>query len=215
MDNTVGRLQSLFPSHQLNVIIGSLLGDANLECRSKGIRFPITARFRVHHGEKQKEYVWWKYKILENFVSKEPREISWDNPKRNLHEKSLYFHTKSSKEFGILHGLFYKDGVKILPTEIFDFLSPQVLAVWFMDDGSNNKNNITINTHGFTKDEQEVIIEFFKKEYSINSSLIKDRDKWKISIGVHDKSSFLSIIKPFIIPSMIYKVDNPRNDLSL
>ena len=57
MDNIVGRLQSTFPSHQLDVIIGSLLGDARLECRSKGIRVGLTARFRVHHGEKQKEYV--------------------------------------------------------------------------------------------------------------------------------------------------------------
>ncbi len=39
----MGRLQSLFPSHQLDVVIGSLLGDACLECRSVGIRHPVTA----------------------------------------------------------------------------------------------------------------------------------------------------------------------------
>lgn len=56
MDDIVGRLQSSFPSRQLDVIIGSLLGDARLECRSKGIRaLDVTARFRVHHGEKQED----------------------------------------------------------------------------------------------------------------------------------------------------------------
>jgi len=70
MGNTVGRLQSLFSSHQFDVIIGSLLGDARLECRSIGKRSPIAARFRVHQGEKQKEYVFWKYEILQNLVSK-------------------------------------------------------------------------------------------------------------------------------------------------
>ena len=72
MDDTVGRLQSLFPSHQFDVIIGSLLGDARLECRSVGLRNPITARLRVHHGEKQKEYVFWKYEVLKDLVLKEP-----------------------------------------------------------------------------------------------------------------------------------------------
>ena len=39
LGNIVGRLQSAFPSHQLDVIIGSLLGDARLECRSNVVPF--------------------------------------------------------------------------------------------------------------------------------------------------------------------------------
>lgn len=64
----MGRLQSLFPTHQFDVIIGSLLGDARLECRSIGLRSPVTARLRVHHGEKQKDYVFWKYEVLKSLV---------------------------------------------------------------------------------------------------------------------------------------------------
>src|SRR3989344_6981143 len=101
MDNIVGRLRSAFPSHQLDVIIGSLLGDARLECRSKGIRASYTARFRVHHGEKQKNYVFWKYQILKNLVSREPQEIKWRNEKRDLNEISWFFHTKTLKGFGL------------------------------------------------------------------------------------------------------------------
>ena len=102
----MGRLQSAFPAHQLDVIVGSLLGDARLECRSKGIRASYTARFRVHHGYKQKEYVWWKYEILKNLVSSKPRKITWINRKRGLTEISWYFHTKSLKNFGIIHERF-------------------------------------------------------------------------------------------------------------
>lgn len=150
MDNIVGRLQSAFPSHQLDVIIGSLLGDARLECRSKGIRGSVSARFRVHHGDKQKEYVWWKYIILKDLVSQEPRKITWLNDKRNLKETSWYFHTKSLKNFGIIHEIFYKNGMKVFPEEIFPIFSDQMLAVWYMDDGSNNHGNVTLNTHSFS-----------------------------------------------------------------
>jgi hypothetical protein len=213
MDNIVGRLQSLFPSHQFGVIIGSLLGDARLECRSAGLRNPVTARLRVHHGEKQKEYVFWKYKVLKNLVLKAPRKILWDNPKRNLHEISWYFHSRSLKEFGILYKYFYRENIKILPEGIFDLLTPQMLAVWFMDDGSNNKTGFTLNTHGFSREEELQIIEFLRKSYNIFATMVRDRTKFKIAIGANECSKLKTIIQPFIIPSMTYKIVNPRNDL--
>ena len=213
MGNIVGRLQSLFPPHQLDVIIGSLLGDARLECRSAGIRYSVTARLRMHHGEKQKGYVFWKYKILKNLVLQVPQESIWDNPKRNLHEVSWYFHTRSFDEFGILYHYFYKNGAKILPESIFDLLTPQALAVWFMDDGSNMGSSLTMNTHGFSYEEQVCIVNFFKNRYAITATLVKDRTKFKIAIGKNDRATFLNIVQPFIIPSMIYKIENPRNDL--
>lgn len=213
MGNIVGRLQSLFPAHQLDVIIGSLLGDACLECRSVGARSPITARFRVHHGEKQKNYVWWKYEILKDLVLREPCEISWTNPKRMLHEVSLYFHTKSLRNFGILYHYFYPQKVKILPAHIFDLLTPKMLAVWFMDDGSYNGNNITLNTQSLPKNEQLRIVDYLRDKLSIYSTVVKEYQNWKVYIGSRDFRNFLSIIEPHIIPSMAYKIGNPRNDL--
>ena len=133
MDDIVGRLQSAFPSHQLDVIIGSLLGDARLECRSQGIRASYTARFRVHHGEKQKDYVYWKYHMLKDLVSREPYKIKWRNEKRNLNEVSWFFHTKTLKNFGIIHEIFYKNGRKIFPKEILPIFTDVMLAVWFKD----------------------------------------------------------------------------------
>ena len=214
LGNIVGRLQSAFPSHQLDVIIGSLLGDARLECRSKGIRTSYTARFRVHHGDKQKEYVWWKYEILKDLVSRKPREITWINKKRNLKEISWYFHTRSLKNLGIIHEVFYKNGMKKFPTDIFQIFSDRMLAIWFMDDGSNNGRDITLNTHSFSLENQKVIIGFLKEKYQINPTIVKDRNQWKISIGSHDYNRFLSIVSPFIPKVMNYKIANPRIDLS-
>lgn len=213
MDDTVGRLQSLFPPHQLDVIIGSLLGDARLECRSIGKRNPVTARLRVHQGEKQKEYVFWKYNILKDLVLREPQKSSWDNPKRNLHEVSWYFHTKSLQKFGMLHRYFYRNSMKILPENIFDMLTPQMIAVWFMDDGSNVGESFTLSTHSFLLEEQMRIINYLKRHYSISATSVKDRTKFKIGIGRNDYARFVDIVRPFIIPSMIYKIVNPRNDL--
>lgn len=213
MDNIVGRLQSAFSAHQIDVLVGSLLGDAHLECRSIGIRSPVTARFRVHHGLKQKEYVLWKYNVLREIVNREPSEISWENSKRGLREISWYFHTKSLKELGLLYHYFYKNGTKILPHDIFSFLNPRMIAIWFMDDGSNTKESFTLSTHSFSKVDHEQIVEFLRKSFKINATIVKDRTKLKISIGRYDFQKFIAIVEPHIIPSMIYKIANPRNDL--
>jgi hypothetical protein len=202
MDNIVGRLQSAFPSHQLDVIIGSLLGDARLECRSKLIRAGYTARFRVHHGYKQKEYVWWKYQQLKDLVSCKPKEILCLNKKRNLDEVSWYFHTKSLKNFGIIHEIFYKNGVKKFPTEILPIFSDKMLTVWYMDDGSNNHGNISLSTHSFSLKDQRIIIDFLKEKYQINPTIVEDRHQWKISIGRFDYDKFISIVAPFIPKGM-------------
>lgn len=214
MGDTVGRLRSLFPPQQLDVVIGSLLGDARLECRSKGIRAAITARFRVHHGDKQKEYVFWKYRILKDFVLRGPRNISWANEKRNLKEVSWYFHTKSSEQFGFLHQIFYRNGIKILPQEIFPVFTDRMLAIWFMDDGSNNGRNLTLNTHALALEDQHRIAEFFRARYGIHPTIVKDRTQWKIAIGRNDYQTFLSIMEPFVPQIMSYKIARPRNDLS-
>src|SRR3989344_1726418 len=91
MDDIVGRLQSAFPSHQLDVIIGSLLGDARLECRSKGIRASYTARLRVHHGEKQKDYVNWKYQTLKDLelYTKSSTKVVRKSSQKRFYQSSL------------------------------------------------------------------------------------------------------------------------------
>ena len=214
MNNTVGRLRSLFPSHQFDVIVGSLLGDARLECRSVGVRSPITARFRAHHGFKQKEYVFWKYEILKNLVLKEPREISWNNPKRDLHEVSWYFHTKSLQELGTLYHYFYKNRIKILPESIFEILNPQMIAIWFMDDGSwksNRHNTFIIHTLGFTKKDLTLVQDSFRKLFNIETALHRQKEKyWRLYIKSSSAKEFEKLIQPHtsLIFSMKKKMGN-------
>lgn len=216
MDNTVGRLQKLLPSHQFGVTIGSLLGDACLECRSVGKRYPVSARLRIHQSEKQKEYVFWKYDQLKDIVFKEPRRIlvSHDSM-RNKDHYSWYFHTKTLEDLGELYHYFYLDKVKILPEDVLQLLTPRALAVWFMDDGSNTNESYTISTHNFSIKDQERIVEFLKKRFNIAATITKDRSKFKLGIGRHEYKKLNSVIEPYIIPSMIYKICNPRNDLSV
>jgi len=211
----VGRLQSLFPNDQFQLIIGSLMGDARLECRSKNIRAEYTARLRIHQSDKQKDYVFWKYKNLKNLVLTGPRftKVGHDK-KRNKDHYSWYFHTQSNETLGLLHKLFYRNRTKIVPRDLIGILNSLGLAVWYMDDGSNNRSNITFNTHCFSIEEQLMIQELFSKKFGIATTIVKDRTKSKIAIGRHECSKFMNIVQSHIIPSMSYKIFSPRNDFS-
>lgn len=214
MDNTVGRLQSLFSLHQLDVIIGSLLGDARLECRSEGKRYPVSARLRIHQGEKQKEYVFWKYEQLKNLVLKGPRRIKAGyDIRRKIDWYSWYLHTKTLEEFGPFYHYFYHGGGKVLPDEIEKLLTPRAIAVWFIDDGSNTGESYTISTHCFSMHDQVRIAGILKEKFGIAATILKDRTKLKIRIGRHEYQKFNQIVESHIIPSMNYKICNPRNDL--
>ena len=79
MGNIVGR-QNNISKLQKQIIVGCLLGDGRLECRSKNGSF----RLRIHHGRKQKDYLFWKYRILKNIVSCGPKEIIWQDKKRDI-----------------------------------------------------------------------------------------------------------------------------------
>jgi len=216
MGNIVGRLQSLFSPEQIDVVIGSLLGDARLECRSVGIRYPITARLRIHQSDKQKEYVFWKYEFLKDFVREGPKRVkTWHDPKRAKDHYSWYFHTKSLEELGLLHKYFYQNGIKIFPKDISEFITPRMLAVWFMDDGANTSRSFTLNTHCFSSEEQRCIVKLLKDRFFVETTIVKDRSKLKIRIGRSDYEKFTGIVQPFIISSMTYKIVNPRNDLAL
>ena len=83
-----------------------------------------------------------------------------------------------------------------------------------MDDGSNIGEGFTLSTHGFSCEEQVRITGYFIHRYDIHATVVKDRTKFKIGIGRNDRSRFIDIVRPYIIPSMIYKIDNPRNDLT-
>lgn len=79
-----------------------------------------------------------------------------------------------------------------------------------MDDGSlTNKTSCNLATCSFTIEEHEFLInglkEFFDLEVKI-SRVSNGKEKYPILVFDRENSKkFLKLVKPFIIPSMMYK----------
>jgi LAGLIDADG DNA endonuclease family len=72
-----------------------------------------------------------------------------------------------------------------------------------MDDGSWCGKGYHLNTNGFKLDQVLFLAKIIASKYNLNCSL---HSRNRIYIWASSVPSFISIIKPHIVPSMLYKI---------
>ena len=187
--------------HQREIVIGSVLGDGCLPPNWSKTNYCL----KITRSEKQKEYIDWQYENLKPFVLTAPR----------LYEPTHAYtmRTISHKEITKLHSIFYKNGKKIMPSEMIKYIKlPLVLAVWFMDDGNavirkNKLEGYHLNTQSFSLEENKEIVALFEKIHSIRSNIERNNGYYRIAIWQKwSREKFRNLIEEFIITSMRYKL---------
>lgn len=191
MDNTVGSLTQL----QRSIIIGTILGDGYVRIVSG----KKNALLEINHSFSQKEYVDWKYEMLESLCKSGPVAR-----KGNGTRIAYRFNTRQNPEMTELHMSFYGERRKSIPSNLR--LDPIMLAVWFMDDGSKcSEDNVYLNTQQFAMSDQKRCQELLL-EMGIETTLNRDKEYWRVRIRKSSLPLFWETISPYIIPSMSYKL---------
>jgi len=197
---------------QKEILYGSLMGDA----KRQHTKWNSSAGFV--QSDKQKDYLMWKFLEFANIVSENALRYSEDIDKRSGNLiKSYRFYTMANTDVEEIINKFYVDGKKIVTQEILDNLTPLSMAVWHMDDGYANFYgekktrtgwNITpevkLCTDSFSPEENQLICDWLKERYDIDAHVRAKRNRVIIkSTSVYD---FFALIRPHIIPSMLYKI---------
>lgn len=187
-----------FNDIQKSLLIGSILGDGNLEPNWSKTNY----RLKISHSIKQAQYVNWKYEILNNWVLTKPNIDKCNH--------ALTFRTISHPEITKLANIFYKNKRKIIPDNLE--INPLILAIWFMDDGNVIRRNgkvygYHLNTQSFTKEENLILMKILSKNFKINASLEINHNKYRLRLMRKEyRQNFLFAIRKLILPSMLYKV---------
>lgn len=190
MDNTAGSLTQL----QKAVVIGSMLGDGYIR-KIKGRK---NAFLEINHSFKQKEYVDWKYSVLENLTKSKPK-MRLGKANRIAYR----FYTKQLSELTEIMNKFYVGNKKIIPEIKLD---PITLAVWYMDDGSRcRQSDVYLNTQQFDVDDQNKLLRLLKS-VGLDATLNKDKEYYRIRFLKSSISRLYKLIGEFIVPSMKYKI---------
>jgi recombination protein RecA len=185
--NTVGSLSEV----QREIIIGTLLGDGSMRCKTNAL-------LEINHSVHQKGYVDWKYRHLSELVRTPPKARNG-----NQGRIAYRFVTRSLVELTPFYRLFYESGRKVIPEVA---LTPLTLAVWFMDDGCRSRRAVYLNTQQFTGGAQEALLRMLRDQWSINGTLNKDKAYYRIRISVAGTARLVELIEPYVIPELSYKL---------
>lgn len=182
------------------VLIGTIMGDGSLElnslCKAKN------ARLRFGHCIDQYDYLSHKVLMLNGL---------WSSPIRVTANK-VEISSISHPILTSYYNRFYSNGVKILPSDLEKDIDTLALATLYMDDGSYDisTNSIYISLCNFTRQENEFFIEILKHKFNIDSSLMNKGKVGKKYVHIYIKASsrnrFKDLIRPHLIPSMLYKI---------
>jgi recombination protein RecA len=194
---------------QLQVILGSLMGDGNLSPNRRG---RSGTRFRLGHGAKQVGYLDWKVSLLGNI------ECS-----RTTNAKGAVFADFTPlPELAELHdSVYFGDGHKHLSWDYLKALTPLALAVWYMDDGSfalrskgvqertqGGSGRIEICVEAMSPGTRERIVQYLRDTRGLDVRLRSagTRQKAIIVFSTAATEKFQKLVAPYVHPSMEYKL---------
>ena len=191
----------------ISVLIGSILGDTHLEKRKNG----IGTRIIFEQSNLNVEYLMWYHKFFSTrgYCTLNKPKLKTRIKKGN---KVFYQYRVSSFTFtslNWLHSMFYINNKKIIPINLGMYLTPLALAIWFMDDGSKLSKGAKISTNCFSIDELKFLCLLLKDKYNLDVSIHSAGVKGKtLYIKSTSMVTFSLIVKPYILPSMYYKLGN-------
>lgn len=185
------------------LLIGSLLGDG-CYCSVGGTTKNMC--LSIAHSEKQKEYLEYKHSILDRYNlastiigyrinnSRYSRELTGFRFKSRLHPIFTNIRTK-----------YYDcDGHKRVFKEFVEDIDALGIAIWYMDDGYVTKNSCVFSTCSFTVEEQQILAEILLRKFNLHFNVgVIDNSMY---LQAKDFPKFVELVKPYIIPSMQYKL---------
>ena len=190
-----------------HILIGTILGDAHI----RKLRNDACVEFS--HSVKQKDYLFWKYRIFRKWCGTKPHLTKIQDHRYNQEYRQWRFKTLSNSVFTEYWKTFYREGRKIVPEHIGKIItSPLSLAVWFMDDGGrrNDSYGLFLNTLSFTKLEHGYLRKCLAENFGIHSRIHWITDGYRLYIPSSEAKRFCTIISQYIIKIFLYKLSyNP------
>jgi len=194
---------------QLQLILGSLMGDGNLSPNKRG---RSGTRFRMGHGVRQAAYLDWKVSLLGNIECT-----------RSANSKGAVFADfRPLPELADLHdAVYFGDGKKHLSWDYLKALTPLALATWYADDGSftlrskglqartqGGTGRIEICVEAMSPGSRERLVQYLRDTQGLNVRL-RAAGARKIAVLVFTtpaSEKFQKLVAPYVHPSMEYKL---------
>jgi hypothetical protein len=106
-----------------------------------------------------------------------------------------------------LHSLFYPNGVKIIPYNIYELLTPVALAHMIMGDGSVKSHGLILFTDSYTVQDVVRLMNVLMIKYRLESKFIFHSQSYpRILIRQRSMPLLRAVVIPHMCQSMIPKL---------
>ena len=208
-DRVITAEPKLLSDQQIQVILGSVMGDGNL---SPNMRGRTGTRFRMGHGAKQAAYLDWKVSLLGNITCS-----------RSTNAKGAVFADFTPlPELAELHdAVYFGDGSKHLSWDYLKALTPLALAVWYMDDGGftvrskgvqertqGGSGRIEICVAAMSPGSRDRLVQYLRDTHGLDIRLRQSgvRRVAVLQFTTSASAKFQKLVAPYVHPSMEYKL---------
>lgn len=191
---------------QRGILAGLLLGNGKRNQNN----------FFIQNSPKYEEYLLFKKKLLEQITGKSVSIRRWSTKKGY---QQIRIEPKLIPLTRVLVKKLYPGGKKTITRRSLNFLTPQGIAIWFMDQGSKSflkqggkvhALTFSLNTY-LSKSQNEVIVAYFAEVWGFKWGLTPGKGLYRLRMGTKEGKRFLAFIRPYIHESMLYKVQTSLN----
>ena len=215
--------KDLCDSNIISLIIGSLLNNSYLEKRELG----LSVRIIFIKSNSNVEYLSWFHKYLASngYCSQNKPRLHKSIGNGNKVLYSYCLKTYSFTSFVWLYDLFYKNNVKIIPRNLYKYLTPLALATWFLSGlhiEPSKKFEVYMKSSITIKD-LRYLAWILKKKYNIYSVIVLKKNTSSthtvnecynnnnnligfLQIKESSRPIFSNIVRPHILPSLHYRL---------
>ena len=205
------------------VLIALCLGDGHLRKTRNGKgKKSENVQLALLHSTTQLSYMEWKASKLHSLLGGKRSKISirrvWNKTVRKHYERCEV--NKSHKYFKVLYRWLYPDGNKKITRRILDYLTPEAIAIWMMDDGGIKKRKNKAGQESsfqfylatyVTEEEAKIIQKYFSDVWDIDWKVREVKGKWMHYTNTTGTKKLSTLISPYVIPSMEYKIVRPTS----
>lgn len=216
-------------NNKLKTLIDFAIGNGHC------MKYAANYHYKIEHSTKQREYFEHKRDIL-----LELGFTGWERVNDKVLKGKLYhtvsFNLHMDDDIKTVFKYIVNKGRKAIDKHLLNNLDARSLAYWYMDDGSASKsckscsspgngiryyytypvpkiNRINLYTYAFTVEENQLIINWLIENFDIHAKIIlSKRDGPYLTVAPkEERLKFISVVKPYIIPSMQYKIEGVQS----
>jgi len=182
---------------RISIFVGSLLGDGSIR-KSNPNGAPL---WRCNAGLVNSFYLLWLFTHISRYCVHVPTLV-------RRRDGSFYCHltTRAMSCLEPIYNLFIKDGKKQISMRLAEWLTPEALAIWAMDDGTATPEGFYFSTHSFSLSEQHVLQQILWLNFGLHTAVHKQGKYYRLYVRAQSMNKFRSIVSPYFAPWFEYKL---------